>query len=57
MVVVATDSIDDEPSKQFTTVPFSAALTGLITILENSGVLSSPENLEEVTVELMIVTS
>jgi hypothetical protein len=58
MIVVATDSVDDEPSKQLTTVPFRPVLTGLTTILDIiSGKLSSPESLEGVIRELLIITS
>ena len=57
MVVVATDSVDDVPSKQLTTVPFSAALTGLTTILVISGKLFGLESLEVVNVELLILTN
>ena len=56
-MVVATDSVDLEPSKQFTTVPFRRLLTGLIIILDISGKLSVPESLEAVKVELLIVTT
>ena len=38
--VVATDSVDDMPSKQFTTVPFSPVLTGPTTTLDIRGELS-----------------
>ena len=54
---VATESVDIEPSKQLTTVPFRALLTGLITILDISGKLPGPESLEAVNVELLIITS
>ena len=40
IVVVATDSVNDMPSKQFTTVPFMSPVTGLTTILDISGELS-----------------
>jgi hypothetical protein len=39
MVVVATESVDDIPSKQFTTVPSRPLLTGLITALDINGEL------------------
>jgi hypothetical protein len=39
MVAVATDSVDDMPSKQFTTVPLRPLVTGLITVLDTSGEL------------------
>ena len=39
MVVVATESVDDMLSKQFTTVPFRPLLTGLTTILDTNGEL------------------
>ena len=57
MVVVASDSVDDVPSKQLTTAPFRPLLTGLTVILDISGKLSLPESLEAVNVELSIVTS
>jgi hypothetical protein len=57
MVVVATDSVEDVPSKQFTKVPFRFVLTGLITILVTNGKLSSLESLEVVNIELLIVTT
>jgi hypothetical protein len=56
MIVVATDSVDDEPSKQLTTVSFRCVLTGLTTILDISGKLSLPESLEVVNIELLIIT-
>jgi hypothetical protein len=56
MIVVATDSVDDEPSKQFTTVPFRLLVTGLTVILDIRGKLSSPESLEAVKVALLITT-
>ena len=55
MDVVATDSVDDMPSKQFTTVPFRPLLTGLTVILDTSGELPGPESLEKVIMELLIV--
>jgi hypothetical protein len=55
-VVVATNSVAVEPSKQLTTVPFRALLTGLITILDSSGKSPGPESLGAVNVELLIVT-
>ena len=55
MVVVATDSVDDVPSKQLTTAPFRPLLTGLTIILDTSGKLSVPESLEAVNVELLII--
>jgi hypothetical protein len=57
MVVVATDSVDDEPSKQFTTAPFRPLLTGLIVILDLRGKLSSSESLEALKVVSLIITS
>jgi hypothetical protein len=57
MVVVATDTVDDEPSKQFTTAPFRPLVTGLTVILDLSGKLSFPESLEAEKVDLLIVTS
>jgi hypothetical protein len=57
MVVVATDSVDDEPSKQFTTAPSRPLVTGLIVILDLRGMLSSPESLEAVKMASLIVTS
>ena len=56
MMVVATESVDDMPSKQFTTVPFRLLLTGLTTDLDTSGVLPWPENLENVTIELLKIS-
>ena len=56
MIVVATDSVDDDPSKQFTTAPFRPLLTGLTVILDTSGKLSLPESLKAVNVALLIVT-
>ena len=55
MVTVATESVDDEPSKQFTTVPFRPLLTGLTTTLDIRGELFGPESLEKVNVEVLIV--
>ena len=55
MIVVATDSVDNMPSKQFTTVPFRPLLTGLTTILDISGKLFEPESLEKVIMEVLIV--
>ena len=57
MVVVATDSDDDVPSKQLTTVSFRPLLTGLTVILDTSGKLSGPESLGAVKVELLIITT
>ena len=56
MMVVATESVDDMPSKQFTTVPFRLLLTGLTTDLDTSGVLPWPESLENVTIELLKIS-
>ena len=57
MIVVASDSVDNVPSKQLTTALFRPLLTGLTVILDISGKLSLPESLEAVNVELSIVTS
>ena len=51
MVVVATESVDDMPSKQFTTVPFRPLLTGLNTVLDINGRTFGPESLEKVITE------
>ena len=56
MVVVATELIDVEPSKQLTTAPFRPLVTGLTIILDIRGKLSSPESLEAVRVEPLIIT-
>ena len=56
MVVVATESVDDMPSKQFTTVPFKPLLTGLTTILDIRGELPWPDNLEKVIVDVLILS-
>ena len=53
MVVVATTS---RLSVHFTTVPFRPPLTGLIVILDISGKIFSPESLEAVNMELLILT-
>jgi hypothetical protein len=53
-IVVATDSVANEPSKQFTTVPFRSVLTGLIIILDINGMLPSSESLDVFNVELLI---
>ena len=50
IVVEATETVDDTPSKQFTTVPFRPLLTGLTIDLDTSGELSWPESLEKVIV-------
>ena len=55
MVVLATESVDIEPSKQLTTAPFRSLVTGLIVILDIRGKLSLPESLEAVRVELLII--
>ena len=52
---VATESVDVEPSKQFTTVPFRPLLTGLTIIVDISGRIFGPESLEKVIMELLIV--
>ena len=52
---VATESVDVELSKQFTTVPFRPLLTGLTTILDISGRTFGPEGLEKMIMELLIV--
>ena len=56
MVVVATESVDDTPSKQFTTVLFSPLLTGLNTVLDTSGRTFGPESLEKVIMEPLKVS-
>ena len=56
-MVVATDSVDNEPSKQLTTVPFRLLPIGVTVILDISGKLSEPESLVAVKVELLIVTT
>ena len=56
MVVVATESVDDVPSIQFTTVPFSPLFTVLTTDLDTNGELFWPESLEKVIMELLIVS-
>ena len=56
MVVVATELIDVEPSKQFTTAPSRPLVTGLTVILDIRGKLSLPESLEPVKVEPLIIT-
>ena len=43
MVVVATELIDVEPSKQLTTAPFRSLVTGLTVILDIRGKLSLPD--------------
>ena len=57
MVVVATESVDDIPTKQFTTVPFISLFTALTTILDISGELPSPESLEKVIIEEVPIVS
>ena len=54
-VVVATVSVEDDPSKQLTTVPFRPLLTGLTTALDISGELFGPEILETVIVEELVI--
>ena len=56
MMVVATESVDDMPSKQFTTVPFRPLLTGLTATLDIRGELSWQEGLEKVIMELLKVS-
>ena len=56
MVVVATESVDSMPSKQFTTVPLRPLLTGLIVTLDTSGDSFWPESLEKVIIELLKVS-
>ncbi|MCG8626891.1 MAG: hypothetical protein MJE68_33430, partial [Proteobacteria bacterium] len=56
MVVIATELVALEPSKQLTTDPFRSLVTGLTVILDIRGKLSSPESLEAVRVELLIIT-
>ena len=55
MMVVATKSVDDIPSKQFTTVPFRPLLTGLTVTLDTNGRTSWLESLEKVIAELLNV--
>ena len=55
MVVVDTELVADEPSRQLTTAPFRSLVTGLTIILDIRGKLSLPESLEKVNVELMII--
>ena len=55
MVVVVTKSVDDMPSKQFTTVPFRPLLTELTTILDTNGELFGPESLKKLTMEVLTV--
>ena len=57
IVVVATMSVDIEPSKQFTTVPFRPLLTGLIISLDirSRGRIFGPEGLKEVNVMSLIL--
>ena len=55
MVAVATKSVDDMPSKQFTTVPFRSLLTGLTVTLDTNGRTSWLESLEKVITELLNV--
>ena len=55
MVVVATISVDVDPSKQFTTVPFSPLLTESTVALDISGKIFGPESLEKVIMEPLIV--
>ena len=56
MVVVATELIDDMPSKQFTIVPFRPLLIGLTTVLDISGMTFGPESLEKVIMEPLIIS-
>ena len=56
MVVVATVSVEVDPSKQLTTVPFRPLLTGLTTTPDISGELFGPESLERVIVEELIIS-
>ena len=57
IVLVATDSVEEEPSKQLTIVPFRLLLTGTIIILDISGKVSGSESLGAVKVELLIITT
>ena len=54
-MVIATMSIDVDPSKQFTTVPFRPMLTESTVTLDISGKTFGPESLENVIMELLIV--
>ena len=58
MVVIATELVALEPSKQLTTDPFRSLVTGLTVILDIRGKLSLPESLEAVLVrvEPLIIT-
>ena len=55
MVVIATELVALEPSKQFTTASFRSLVTGLTIILDMRGKLSLPESLEKVNMELVII--
>ena len=55
MVVVATESVDDMPFKQFTTVPFRLLLTRLTVTLDTSGELFWPESLKKMIIEELII--
>ena len=52
---VATTSVDVEPSKQFTTVPFGPMLTEATVTLDISGKTFGPESLEKVIMEPLII--
>ena len=56
MVVVETVSVEVDPSKQLTTVPFRSLLTGLTTTPDISDGLFGPESLEKVIVEELIIS-
>ena len=55
-MVVATDSDGTSTSTHFTSTPFRPSLTGLIVIIDISGVLSWAEILEEVNLVELAVT-
>ena len=55
MVVVATASVDVDPSKHFTTVPFRPLLTESTVTLNTSGKTFGPESLENVIMEPLII--
>ena len=55
IVVVATTSVDVDPSKHFTTVPFRPMLTEATVTLDISGKTFGPESLENVITEPLII--
>ena len=56
MVVVATESVDDKPSKHFTTVPFRPLLTEFTLTLDTSGDSFRLESLEKVIMDELKVS-